>query len=290
MKTALFVIFGIFTAGFLIFWTLAERGRKHGWPRPIDSAIGIVTQFLDTLGIGSFATTTAAYRLAGLVPDEDIPGTLNVGHTLPVITQAIIFIAAVKVDPVTLIAMIISATLGARVGAGIVTRLPRRTIQFAMGAALLIAAAVILGRSLHLLPGGGDLLGLTGATLAVAVTVNFLLGSLNMVGIGLYAPCLTLVSLLGMNPVAAFPIMMGSCAFLMPIGSLPFVRARKYDRRAAIGLALGGIPAVLIAAFFIKSLPLTILNWLVFVVVLYTSATLLWSAWRTPAAAATAVT
>jgi hypothetical protein len=207
--------------------------------------IGFVTNLFDTLGIGSFATTTAAYRLGGLVPDEDIPGTLNVGHTLPVITQAVIFIAAVKVEPVTLIAMIISATLGARIGAGIVTRLPRRTIQWAMGAALLIAAAVILGRSLHLLPGGGDLLGLTGATLALAVAGNFILGSLNMVGIGLYAPCLTLVSLLGMNPVAAFPIMMGSCAFLMPIGSLPFVRARRYDRRAAIGLAVGGIPAVL---------------------------------------------
>ena len=252
--------------------------------------IGFVTNLFDTLGIGSFATTTAAYRLGGLVPDEDIPGTLNVGHTLPVITQAVIFIAAVKVEPVTLIAMIISATLGARIGAGIVARLPRRTIQWAMGAALLIAAAVILGRSLHLLPGGGDLLGLTGATLALAVAGNFVLGSLNMVGIGLYAPCLTLVSLLGMNPVAAFPIMMGSCAFLMPIGSLPFVRARRYDRRAAIGLAVGGIPAVLIAAFFIKSLPLTVLNWLVFAVVLYTSATLLWSAWRTPAAAAAAAT
>ncbi len=97
-------------------------------------------------------------------------------------------------------------------------------------------------------------------------------------GIGLYAPCMILVALLGMNPRAAFPIMMGSCAFLMPIGGLRFIAKASYSLRAAVGLTIGGIPAVLLAAFVVKSLPLTALRWLVFAVVLYTAVAMLRSA------------
>lgn len=130
------------------------------------------------------------------------------------------------------------------------------------------------------MPAGGDALGLTGGTLAFAVGANFMLGALMTLGIGLYAPCLILVSLLGLNPIAAFPIMMGSCAFLMPIGGMRFVRVGRYDLRAALGLALGGIPAVLLAALVVKSLPIVWLRWLVVVVVLYTATVMLSAALR----------
>ncbi len=111
---------------------------------------------------------------------------------------------------------------------------------------------------------------------------NFVLGALMTLGIGLYAPCLILASLLGMTPIAAFPIMMGSCAFLMPAGSLPFIKRGRYDLRAAIGLAIGGIPGVLIAAYIVKSLPLDWLRWLVVIVVLYAAAGLLRSGLARP--------
>ncbi len=117
-------------------------------------------------------------------------------------------------------------------------------------------------------------------TLAFAIGANFVLGALMTLGIGLYAPCLILVSLLGLNPIAAFPIMMGSCAFLMPIGGMRFVRVGRYDLRAALGLALGGIPAVLLAALVVKSLPIVWLRWLVVVVVLYTATVMLSAALR----------
>jgi uncharacterized membrane protein YfcA len=128
------------------------------------------------------------------------------------------------------------------------------------------------------LPAGGNALGLSGGVLVFAVVVNFFLGALMQLGIGLYAPCLMLVSLLGMNPIAAFPIMMASCACLMPVGSLKFIRERRYDRRTAIGLAIGGIPGVFLAAFVVKSLPLQWLYWLVVVVVLYAATLMLRSA------------
>jgi uncharacterized membrane protein YfcA len=248
------------------------------WPTVFQLAVGSVTAFLDTLGIGSFATTTAVFKLRRMVPVKLMPGTLNVGHTLATITQAFIYTRIVPVEPTTLILMIAAACAGSWLGAGVVVHWPRRRIQIGMGCALAGAAALMLMSQLNLLPGGGDTLGLSGARLALALAGNFVLGVLMMLGIGLYAPCMILVSLLGMNPTAAFPIMMGSCAFLMPVSSMRFVRAGTYDAQAALGLALGGVPAVLIAAFLVVSLPLAAVRWLVVAVVLYTSANMLLTA------------
>jgi len=176
--------------------------------------------------------------------------------------------------------MIVAAVLGSWLGAGVVAKWPKRTVQIGMGGALLAAAAFMLMRQLDLFPAGSDAIGVRGMTLVVAVAGNFLLGALMTLGIGLYAPCMILVSLLGMSERTAFPIMMGSCAFLMPIGSLRFIREQAYSLRNAIGLAIGGIPGVLIAAYLVKSLPLFYVRWLVIVVVLYTAVTLLMSARR----------
>jgi uncharacterized membrane protein YfcA len=240
--------------------------------------IGFVANFFDTLGIGSFASTTAYVKFRNLVRDELLPGTLNVGHALPTITQAIIFTTAIAVAPLTLISMVAAAVAGGYLGAGIVSKLKRRSIQLGMGIALLIAAAIFVMKVTGVLPPGGNALGLTGGVLVFAIVVNFLLGALMQLGIGLYAPCLMLVSLLGMNPIAAFPIMMASCACLMPVSSLKFIRERKYDKRLAIGLAIGGIPGVFLAAFVVKSLPMQWLYWLVVIVVLYAAILMLRSA------------
>jgi uncharacterized membrane protein YfcA len=260
-------------------WIALERRRPRD-PSPasrgvIHSLVGFVTNFFDTLGVGSFAPTTSIFKLMKLVPDERIPGTLNAGHALPTVAQALIFIAAVTVDPLTLITMIGAAVLGAWLGSGVVARLPRRGIQLGMGAALLAAAILFVLGIIGRIPAGGAALELRGTLLAIAAICNFMLGALMTLGVGLYAPCLILVSLLGMNPIAAFPIMMGSCAFLMPIAGMRFIAHRRYDARAALGLALGGIPGVLIAAFIVKQLPLLWLRWLVVIVVTYAAIAML---------------
>ena len=247
-------------------------------PTALQSGIGFVTAFFDTLGIGSFATTTAVYKLRNMVPVKLIPGTLNVGHALSTIAQAFIYTKLVPVDATTLILMIVAASLGSWVGVGVVVHWPRRKIQIGMGIALLGAAALMLMTQLNLVPGGGDALGLTGARLGIGLAGNFVLGILMMLGIGLYAPCMILVSLLGMAPTAAFPIMMGSCAFLMPISSVRFVRTRTYDVRATLGLALGGLPGVLVAAYVFQSMSLDAVRWLVVIVVVYTSLNMLTTA------------
>jgi uncharacterized membrane protein YfcA len=282
IKTWLFVAIGVVTVLFLWTWfSLVRRGRSSGSiaPQPLDLGIGFVTNFFDTLGIGSFATTTSLYKLLKRVRDEDIPGTLNVGHTVPVIAQAFIYIAIVEVDMITLISLIGASVLGMWLGAGVVAKLPRRAIQIGMGVALLVAAALTLMTIYNKQAGGGEALGLTGASLAIGIVGNFILGSLLALGIGSYGPCLIMISLLGMNPIAAFPIMMGSAAFMMPTGSTRFIVKGRYNLRAALGLALGGIPAVLLAAYIVRSLDLYYVRWLVVVVVVYTALSLLRSAW-----------
>lgn len=283
MKLALFVGLGGFCALYVAALAAAVRralagGEERIAPGAFELGLGFVTCFFDTLGIGSFAPTTAALKLRNLVPDQKIPGTLNVGHTLPTIAQAFIFIAIVTVDLKTLVLMIGAAVAGSWFGAGFVSGAPRRKIQIAMGFALLAAAALFLMAIYKLTPTGGDAQGLAGWKLWAGLGGNFILGALMEVGVGLYAPCMILVSLLGMNPLTAFPIMMGSCAFLMPVGSVRFIRAGCYSLRTTLGLGLAGVPAVLIAAFVVKSLQLTYLRWLVVGVVLYAALSMLRSA------------
>jgi len=270
----------ILAAVFVIALGRTALKRHQVLPSLEGIALGAVTNFFDTLGIGSFAPTTAWIRLRKLTPDGNIPAVLNAGHALPTVAEALIFITLVKVDPWLLGACIASAIVGAVVGAPIIVRLPLRAVQAVVGVALVVAAAAFVAKNLHLMPGGGEALSLPPQLFAIAVAGYFVFGALMMCGIGLFAPSLILLPLLGMNPTASFPIMMGACAFLMPVSGFQFLRSDRIDLRLVIALALGGIPAVLLAAFVVKSMPLEALRWGVVVVVLYAAATLIWSAAR----------
>lgn len=279
-RDGLLIALGATAVAFTALFVRAIKARANAGtvvrPRASSQIIGFVATFLDTLGIGNFATTTSMFRQWHLVPDEQIPGTLNIGYALPTIVQAFIYTRIVPVGAKTLILMIAASVVGAWLGASVVSRWPRRRVQVGMGIALLAAATIMVlsQPQVHLIPAGGDALELSGPKLAVGVAGNFVLGSLMTLGIGLYAPCMILVYLLGMTPTAAFPIMMGSCAFLMPIASVRFLKAGRYAPSAALGMLMG-IPAVFVAAFIVKSLPLTMVRWLVVLVVTYTAISLL---------------
>ena len=241
-------------------------------------ALGAVTNFFDTLGIGSFAPTTAWIKFRRLVPDSFIPIILNVGHAPPSIAQALIFITLVEVDPALLIGCILASVAGALIGAPVVQRMNVRTLQLFVSAALLIAAALFAAKNLGLLPPGGNALSLSTGLMVIAFAAHFVMGGLMTAGIGLFAPSLAVLSLMGLNPTAIFPIMMGSCAFLMPSSGFSFMKSDRIDFRVAIGMALGGIPAVLFAAYVVKSLPLDTLRWVVVAVVIYAALVMLRSA------------
>jgi uncharacterized membrane protein YfcA len=272
----LFGVLFVLDAAFIIGWL---RSAKHyvGRKRPLLSEypLGAVVAFFDTLGIGSFAPTTAILKFLRRVPDEQIPGTLNVGLNTGASLEMVIFVSIIVINPVLLMSTVLSAALGAWLGAGVVNRLPRSAIQLIMGAALLIAGGIFAATNLHWLPGGGEALTLTGWRLFVAVGINFVLGALMSAGIGLYAPCMVVVTLLGLSPLAAFPIMMGSCGLVQPTASLQFFRSGRFGFGTSIGLTIGSIPGVLLAAFVVKQLPLLALRWLVVLVVVYASVSML---------------
>ena len=275
MITGVLGVLGVLTAWFTVVFgkdVLKHKDNLETETNLVTSGIiGFITNFFDTLGIGSFAPTTALLKAFKQIHDRVLPGTLNVSCTIPVVTEAFIFITVIEVEPITLISMIAAATLGAFLGAGIVSGLPERKVQLGMAIALFVTAFLMLAGKMGWMPGGGEALGLTGMKLVLGIVGNFILGALMTLGIGLYAPCMALIYFLGMSPAVAFPIMMGSCAFLMPVASMKFVKEGAYNKKASFGIAVGGIIGVFIAAYIVKSLPLNILGWLVIAVIFYTS-------------------
>ena len=279
-RSVLLILLGLVALAFAAAWYRslrrppvadAEPGTAAAPPTLAALAIGALTNFFDTLGVGSFALSTALFRVLRLVPDRLIPGTLNVGHALPTVAEALIFIAIVEVEARTLAAMIGAAVIGAWLGAGVVASWARRRVQLGMGLALLAAAALLVRQLVYGTPGGADALALRGAALWIGVAANFGLGALMTLGVGLYAPCMIVVGLLGLNARAAFPIMMGSCAFLMPVAGARFFGQRAYAPSVALGLTVGGVPAVLVAAYVVRSLPLDAVRVLVVIVAVYTA-------------------
>lgn len=279
MKSALLWALVALAVGYAVLfwkaWRAGEEGSDKRFPSLHQTLIGFVTNFFDSLGIGNFAPTTAWFRGTKMVPDERIPGTMNVGHTLPVMLMGLLFIQSVEVEATTLLSMIGASVIGAWLGAGWVSKLPRKRIQLGMGIALLLAALFMGGFQLLGKPTGADALALEGMQLLLACVGIGILGALMTIGVGLYAPCMVLVSLMGMNPIAAFPIMMGACAFLMPVASARFLREEASSLKPALGLTLGGIPGVLLAVYVVKSLPLDALRWVVVGVVLITAVAML---------------
>ncbi|AWI07608.1 sulfite exporter TauE/SafE family protein [Clostridium drakei] len=282
------IVFGILILLILyfafVFFTDYAKAAKEGRIEKTNflalGVVGFITNFFDTLGIGSFSPTTALLKGFKLSKDRTMPGTLNVACTIPVGIEALIFITVIQVEPITLFSMLAAATIGAVVGAGIVSKLDEKKIQLAMGTALIVVVIIMLAQQLNLMPSGGEAIGLTGIKLVIAVVANFILGALMTLGIGLYAPCMALVFALGMSPKIAFPIMMGSCAFLMPAAAAKFIKEDAYDRKASMAITIFGSVGVFIAAYIVKTLPLNVLKWLVIVVILYTSVLMFKSAMK----------
>ena len=236
--------------------------------------VGFVANFLDTLGIGSYAPTSAAFKLGKAVDDSLVPGTLNVGDTIPVCVEAFLFFGFVDMDMLTLILMLVAAVLGSLVMAGVVSKFDRKKVRYALFVGLFLLATVILMKIMGVGPFGivGTELGLRGTKLVIAFFGNFVLGALMSIGVGLYAPCMAMVLALGMDAGCAFPAMMGSCAFLMAFGNGPkFIKEGKFDPICAWTQAIAGTVGVFVAYLFVSSIPLDLLTKVIAVIVYFTA-------------------
>jgi uncharacterized membrane protein YfcA len=276
MLIALLVPLCLATAAFA-FLLLRAAVRASAWPSGESLVLGAITNFFDTLGIGSFAPTTAWFKFRKLVPDRLIPPTLLVGHSLPTMVQAIIFLIllGVMVDPVLLVGCMIALLMGGLLGAPLVARTTVWAIQLVVGIALLVAAILYAMTNLDLMPGGGTASSLPIGLTVTAIVANFIFGILLNFGVGHYAPSLIMLSLMGLDPRLCFPIMAGGGALTVAGAGSRHLAIGQIDLRIVVGIALAGIPAVLVAAFLVTEMPLQMLRWLVILVVLYTALVML---------------
>ncbi len=252
----------------------AEKWAESKKFIPYNTLVGIAANFLDVFGIGSFATTSAAFKLGKSVRDGDISGTMIIGDTIPICLEAFLFAKLAGVDGLTLGVLIITAVAGALVGSSLITKLNIQGMRLMMGVGMVILGVVMALRVFAVGPFGlvGEGLGLSGGRLIIAALVQFILGILMNIGVGLYAPCMALCCGLGMSVTATLPIVMGSAALVMAFGNGPqFIRAGKFDPLATITQIVGGSAGVLIAYFFVKSLDVKYLTMIIAAVVLVTA-------------------
>ena len=268
------IVLAMIVYGAMLFRAAVAAGAV---PRLETAILGAITNFFDTLGIGSFAPTMAWFKLRKLVPDRLIPCTMLVGHTLPTLAQAVIFLIllGVSVDPVLLTGCIFAVLMGGVLGAPLVAKTRVWIVQLVVACALIVAAALYAMTNLHLMPGGGTASSLPLELMVIAIIANFIFGVLLNFGIGNYAPTLVMLSLMGLDPRLSFPIMAGGAAMAAAGASARHISMGQIDLRIATGMAIGGVPAVLVAAFIVKSLPLEALRWMVIAVVLYAALTML---------------
>ncbi len=280
MVAVLLGILGLLLLYYLVFLVkdlVANKSNLGSGSIPVAIGIGFVTDFLDALGIGSFAPTTMLFQMTNYLDDDKkLPGTLNVAHTIPVMVEAFIFIKVVKVSPVTLLALVFAAIAGSFIGSKTVTKLPEKKVQYYVGLALVATAFIMAAKQmgwLAMLGDGNTATALTGGKLIIGVVGNFIFGALMTIGVGLYAPCMAMVYLLGLQPIVAMPIMMASCAGLMPVASAEFIKAGDYSRKATIGIIIGGIIGIVIAVNFVTNMPMDVLTWIIIAVIIYTGIT-----------------
>jgi uncharacterized membrane protein YfcA len=265
---------------FFTFFLARAAIAEHATPKLEAIVLGAVVSFFDTLGIGSFAPTTAWLKFRRMVPDRLIPPTMLVGLTPPAMTESVIFLIllGVKVDPVLLFGCAIAVLLGGLIGAPLVAQARVWVVQLVVAIGLVLAAIAYAMTNLHLFPGGGTAASLPLGLTIAAIAANFAFGILLNFGVGNYAPTLVTLSLMGMDPRLIFPIMAAGAAVMGAGACVRHIQMGRMDLRVVVGLAIGGIPAVLVAAFIVKSMPLEMLRWLVIVVVLYAAAIMLRSA------------
>ena len=273
MLVALLVPLGL---AILFFTAMLARAAfaERAVPRLEAILLGAIVSFFDTLGIGSFAPTTAWLKFRKMVPDRLIPPTMLVGLTPPAMTESVIFLIllGVKVDPVLLFGCAIAVLLGGLVGAPLVAQARVWIVQLVVAIGLVLAAIAYAMTNLHLFPGGGTAAALPLGLTIAAIAANFAFGVLLNFGVGNYAPTLVTLSLMGMDPRLVFPIMAAGAAVMGAGACVRHIQMGRMDLKVVVGLAIGGVPAVLVAAFIVKTMPLEMLRWLVIVVVVYAAA------------------
>jgi len=259
----------------LVYAFVLARAAIARRARPTGEALllGAVVNFFDTFGISSFAQTTAWMKFRKMVPDRLIPPTMIAGLTPPAMAESIVFLIllGVRVDPVLLFGAAMATFVGGVIGAPLVVRAHAWIVQMTVAIGLTMAGIAFVLAIAGKLPAGGTASGLPMGLTIIAIAASFVFGLLANFGVGNYAPTLVLLSLMGMDPHYCFPIMASGASLMGAGSSVRFIKVPEIDLRIVVGLTLGGIPAVLVAALIVKQMDVDVLRYVITVVVFYTA-------------------
>ena len=233
------------------------------------SFIGLIANFFDTLGIGSFALIIAMRGMLKVMPDDiRLIGTMNIHAVFIAVVQTLIFLNVFQVDTTNLIISIVMISLGSILSGIIAIRIKHTLVHKIMLAAFIVTGILLLFSQLNILPISSNSTVITGYMLIPFAIFMFIAGMLPGFGIGYYSLIKSSIFLFGVSPIVAFPLMAAASAFQQPITSAIFISNKKFYFKSALLLGISGSVGVLLAAPLISKIdPRTLKWWLLFVVV-----------------------
>ncbi|MCX5773423.1 MAG: hypothetical protein NTX05_02305 [Fusobacteria bacterium] len=273
-KSILILDSAIIILSILSYFLMIKRARAFDYvmsfhKKVIFAVIGIIALFLDTIGVGSFAASMAMVKGTRTVKDEDIPAYLNLMQVLPNGLEAVLFLSVIHIEPVTFFALVISSIIGGFISAKISSKLPVQKIRGAMLAGLVLVAGLLILTQLHIMSNGGSVAGLFGIKLVIAIICFIFISFLLSVGVGNYAAMQVVLFLLGMTPLAVFPIMTTSAALQEVAIALSFLSKKQLPIKEALTAGIFGCIGVVAAFLLLKDFTPVGLHWLLFVVILF---------------------
>ncbi len=241
----------------------------------------VVTWFLATFGVSDTALNMLFFRVKNTVDIKSLPSTIIVGATVPLCFMSYTYIGTTKVDSVTLFALVISQAIGSFCGAKIITRLDVDKMKFLMSIALFSSASLIFAKRFLFGIDGGNMIGLPMVPLIISIIVVFLLGALNMFGLGPTTPTIALLLLFGMNASAVYPIVMTANAIGCIVACISFIRAGNYHKKVSLITSIMGVVGVFLAVKLVKNMNLDVLQILMILILIYNAVTLMYTPKKT---------
>jgi uncharacterized membrane protein YfcA len=241
----------------------------------VQAPVSFLLNFLSGFGVSDYVICTALYHKTGWAEPRKLPGTLNTQSTLPVLVFALAYLSSVQVDIRTLLPLLAADMLGAFLSPRLTMSLPVRRIRQILACGLLFAGCAILANKLELVAVGGQATSLQGFKLAAGVICYFIIGALKAMGVASYPLAMTATFFLGLHPLVSYPLMMGGGALAAPLILIRYVKLDGYMRKLTLLGATVGVAGGAIAVFTVKTLDISLLQWLVVGVVFYAATDIL---------------
>ena len=227
--------------------------------------------FFTAFGVSDFTVSTVVYTKTGWVDIKKLPGTLNAQGISSLLITSLAYINSVEIDILTLVPFLLLCAFGSWMGPRVSIKLKSWCLKYFMAGGLFVAGVFMLCSQLNILNIGGTLVGLHGIKLICLWVFGFLLGFIRTFGVATHPLTMSAVYFSGLNPISAYPLMMGSSALANPVAAIQFVRLGAYERRTVLLGCSAGAVGSFVAVHIVKSMNVQLIMWLILGIVLLSS-------------------